>query len=85
MSLAKRCDKKMDCEDESDENYCTQIKFDHLKYRKEYVPGNPFNQEKLNISVRFYVRDIIEVNEREVNFIPTKKYFQKGNLQQNGA
>ena len=58
MSLAKRCDKKMDCEDESDENYCTQIKFDHLKYRKEYVPGNPFNQEKLNISVRFYDKTV---------------------------
>ena len=38
IDLSKRCDKKKDCNDESDESLCEIVKLDEDKYRKANVP-----------------------------------------------
>ena len=65
ISLSKRCDKKIDCSDESDEIACQLMLLDDDKYRKANVPGHQ-KYEKLPIGVWIDVLDIAEVNEPEV-------------------
>ena len=54
---------KIDCQDQSDENYCWQIDIDESQYRKSVAPENPSSKEKLEIGVCFELLDIAEVNE----------------------
>ena len=56
----------MDCEDNSDEYQCKQIKIDNNSYIKEYVPRHPNGKQKLRVEVSFDVREIVEVNEPQV-------------------
>ena len=67
ISIEERCDKIVNCEDESDEKFCQQIKIDNGRYRKAYAPENPSGDRKLDIHVWFDVNDVIEINEPEVS------------------
>ena len=49
---------KIDCYDQSDENYCWQIDIDESQYRKSVAPENPSSKEKLEIGVCFELMDI---------------------------
>ena len=66
VSLSQRCNKKIDCEDESDEDICEQVIIDE-RYKKEYVPEDPTGNKKLSIQLWFDVIDIVEINEPEVS------------------
>ena len=66
ISLDKRCDRKNDCDDGSDEVSCELVKLDDDKYRKENVPDSN-GVRKHKIEVWFDVMDIAEVNEPEVS------------------
>ena len=59
---------KVDCHDQSDENYCWQIDIDESQYRKSVAPENPSRKEKLEIGVCFELLDIAEVNEPLVRY-----------------
>ena len=59
---------KIDCHDQSDENYCWQIDIDESQYRKSVAPENPSSKEKLEIGVCFELLDIAEVNEPLVRY-----------------
>ena len=47
IDLSKRCDKKKDCNDESDESLCEIVKLDEDKYRKANVPESLKKGEKM--------------------------------------
>ena len=66
MDLEKRCDKKIDCNDQSDELYCELKKLDHKRYKKANAPANQGDHDKLEIGLWFDILDIDEVNEPEV-------------------
>ena len=72
ISIEERCDKVVNCDDESDEKFCQQIKIDNGRYRKAYAPENPSGDRKLDIHVWFDVNDVIEINEPEVSNIMTR-------------
>ena len=58
---------KMDCNDRSDEDKCTQIKIDRNNYIKEYIPGDPNGKAQLNVRVTFDIKEIVEINEPHVS------------------
>ena len=64
--MDKRCDRKNDCDNGSDEVSCELMKLDGDKYRKENVP-NINGVRKHKIEVWFDLMDIAEVNEPEVS------------------
>ena len=57
---------KMDCQDKSDEYYCTQIKIDESNYIMEYVPRDPGGKDKLEVEAMFVVKEIVDIKEPEV-------------------
>ena len=63
--MDKRCDKKTDCEDGTDEQSCDMVKLNEDNYRKTNVPVNNY-AGKQEIAIWFDVMDIAEVNEPEV-------------------
>ena len=69
IDLSNRCDKKKDCNDESDESSCEIVKLDEDKYRKANVPESLKKGEKMKIAVWIDVMDIAEINEPEVGFL----------------
>ena len=60
---------KVDCHDQSDENYCWQMDIDESQYRKSIAPENPSSKEKLEIGICFELLDIAEVNEPLVRYL----------------
>ena len=42
------------------------VKVDENNYKEEYVPSNPYGEEKLDIEVWIDILDVVEVNEPEV-------------------
>ena len=56
----------MDCQDKSDEYYCTQIKIDESNYIMEYVPRDPGGKDKLEVEAMFVVKEIVDIKEPEV-------------------
>ena len=67
IDLSRRCDKKKDCDDESDEKSCQLVQIDESEYRKANVPESLQKGEKLKIGVWIDVMDIAEVNEPDVS------------------
>ena len=63
IPIDKRCDKRTDCDDESDEHFCPYIKLDENKYRKKLVPINTKENTKLRVAIGFDVLEIVEINE----------------------
>ena len=66
MPIDKRCGKRIDCDDESDEHSCTYIKLDESKYRKDIVPISSRGKAKMSVQIGFDVLEIVEINEPEV-------------------
>ena len=69
IQIDKRCDKKSDCHDKSDENKCWQIKINEDRYLKSDAPESPAGQKTLEVGVWYEIMDIVEINEPEVSTI----------------
>ena len=69
IQIDKRCDKKSDCHDKSDENKCWQIKINEDRYLKSDAPESPDGQQTLEVGVWYEIMDIVEINEPEVSTI----------------
>ena len=67
---------KVDCHDQSDENYCWQMDIDESQYRKSIAPENPSNKEKLEIGICFELLDIAEVDEPSVRYFSFFPFFK---------
>ena len=74
IDLSRRCDKKKDCDDESDEKSCQLVQIDENEYRKANVPESLQKGEKLKIGAWIDVMDISEVNEPDVSSLKDMNY-----------
>ena len=67
IPLYKRCNELLDCEDESDEYECNQVKIDASRYRGNIPPKNSSKKSLSFIEVSFEVKHIVEVDVPEVS------------------
>ena len=61
-----RCDNKIDCLDQSDENFCDPLAIDKKSYRNIFPPIS--GRQKIEIAVTVDVRSITDVNEKAETF-----------------
>ena len=62
ISMDKRCNRKEDCQDSSDERDCNIIKA-FEGYNKMFLPLPAENQDKFTLNISLTIRNIVEIDE----------------------
>ena len=62
ISMEKRCNRKEDCKDSSDERDCNIIKA-FEGYNKMFLPIPAENQDKFTLNISLTIRNIVEIDE----------------------
>ena len=63
VPLSKRCNKKPDCIDISDEKQCKIVALDEKRYIKDDVPESVIRGEKLNVTLSMDIQNILDIRE----------------------
>ena len=63
VSLERRCDKRQDCRDASDEKQCKIVALDEKRYLKDDSPPSIVVGEKLNVTLSMDIQDILDIQE----------------------
>ena len=63
IPLQSRCDKKLDCEDLSDEKECKIVVLDNERYKKDDTPPGNLDSGKLEIFLTIDVQNILDIQE----------------------
>ena len=63
IALNRRCDKKPDCNDVSDEKLCKIVSLDEKSYLKDDIPPPVVIVEKLNVTLGVDITNILDIRE----------------------